>query len=144
MNGRIGLMFCCNDDHGNFTGTISRIDVDDLELELEIALQPGNEEAIPFSVRTPTEPWDGKGGPWLHIENFRAITTYCYQFHVGNIFWDYAQVLASDAAELFNYLKDKALVDCTAGPSELYEKFHNSERITAHDLDETWLEASQQ
>lgn len=137
MSCGIPMMLCCNDESGNFSGQVCKIDFDELGLEIELDKFPDG--GIPMIWRMPSSKTEGKGGPWIGIGGFREITTYSYRHHVGNIFWDCATVLPPEAAELINFLASKDLAHCTTGPCEIFDKINSKIPITAHDLDEKWV-----
>jgi hypothetical protein len=136
---RVNLLLCCNDRNGSWDGKVRKIDIEESELEVELRGFP--DDGIAFEVRNPTERWQGKGGPYLRIGGFREITTYSYSRYVGNIHWDCATVIPSEAAELINYLVQTKQAHCTCGPVEICEKFDADKPITAHDLCENWIES---
>lgn len=46
----LNVSICCNDEHGNHTGRVTRVDFDLYELEIEDTLWPPR-QAIPLNVR---------------------------------------------------------------------------------------------
>lgn len=130
-------MLACNDENGNWDGKVRKIDIEELDLEIEIFGFP--EDGIPYQVRKPEERWQGKGGPYIRIGDFREITTYSYGRYVGNIHWDCAVCLPPEVAELINHLIATKQAHCTAGECEIFDKLNAGQPITAHDLCPEWV-----
>lgn len=117
------VSFCCNNEHGEPTGTVSSIDcyaTGDVCFELE-ALEP-----VWFGWEK-----DGHGLPigcfWLDGRRYRtgAVTHW-----VGNMFWDTAPMCVAEMAGLLNRLRKDPNWTLDAANMRLWNAWDKGEDVT--------------
>jgi hypothetical protein len=102
---------CCNDpDNGLFAGRLWRVDYADMELSHD-----DWERGCAFSYHEPNV-----------IKVSRRLFIYKQRKEwFGNWCWDALWMSRDEARRLVRYLCDSGVWSCEAGPSRLFEWFHN-------------------
>jgi len=107
----IGLMLCCNNEQGNFTGKITSIEFHDKLFETLISFESADDDSIcDCKIESGSIKLDKKEF------KFKSYTPY-----VGNIMWDSCWMADNEANKIWEYLltlKDRIQID--SGLSELW------------------------
>lgn len=122
-------MLCCNDDSGNFAGTIGRVQLSDAEtLNLEDFVVDEHDNLV---AETPMEVAEDLS--WIKIGECQ-IAIRGYSTWVGNIYWDCVSTPLKEALTLINYLQSTGRWFCEEAEETLYWRWNASEPLTEHDL----------
>ena len=125
----LNVSICCNDDNGNHTGRVIRVDFDLYELEIEDTFWP------PRGVRIH---WmDGSnGGVFSNRVRFgRDIWRPAIPGGFGgNIYWRTLRMSGVDCIGLMNYLMTLKYWHATAGECYLYDHFNEKKPIVPRDF----------
>ena len=120
----VTVSFCCQDDHGLFTGRATRFDCQEYELEVGDTLWPACGAQLKIADgrikvgRDIWRPFHGSGGG-------------------GNIFWLSFRVAGVDAIGIMNYLMTLKWWRAQAGECYLFDQFNAKQPIIPREFFES-------
>lgn len=116
----LSVMLCCNDEHGNFTGFVDCIELEETRLyylDLETIEPVGLR--VEFGQKNAF--WGVPRPLWLPYSRHKK--------HVGSLLWDSIDMYPKYVAELFELARRFGFA-MTQGEAEIFKAWHAKQPIT--------------